>query len=315
MTRTMLIATLTLCSVVLPAAWAEAVLYGADGAQGQLANLYTIDPATGAVVSTVGPIGFAVTGLAVHPTTGVLYGSTANQDPTAPGSLITIDKVTGQGTLVGSYGTPGQTMADLTFTSDGTLYGWLEPFADDLHTIDTVTGLATRVAEFGRDTRGSGLAANADTLFLAGGDGHGPLFGIDRTTGRGGIASFLDWVPQGRIGALSFGPDGRLYGTGLNIFDSSATLLTLDPDAGAVVSAGRRVVTVIGPTVDQLDAIAFDPPNFPSSPAPVPVPTLSELAFVAMAALLAAIALSRMRRRGVRAGDRAGARSPGRSVT
>jgi hypothetical protein len=295
MIRTLLIAALALGSALFPATRAEAVLYGADGAQGQLANLYVIDPATGAIVSTVGPIGFAVTGLAVHPATGVLYGSSGNQDPTAPGSLITIDKLTGLGTLVGSYGTPGQTMADITFTSDGTLYGWLEPSTDDLHTIDTATGLATRVGEFGRSTRGSGLAANADRLFLAG-DGNGPLVGIDRTTGRGVIASFLDWVPQGRIGALSFGPDGRLYGTGLNILNSSATLLTIDPYAGALVSAGRRVVTVIGPTVNQLDAIAFDPPNFPASPAALPVPTLSELAFAAMAALLAAVALFRMRR-------------------
>ena len=96
-------------------------LYGADGAQGTPANLYLLDPETGAVICTVGPIGFAVTGLAVHPITGVLYGSTGNASPTSPRSLITIDKATGAGTVVGSFGIPSHTMPDLTFTSDGTL--------------------------------------------------------------------------------------------------------------------------------------------------------------------------------------------------
>ena len=74
---------------------------------------------TGALICTIGPIGFSVTGLAVHPTTGVLFGSTGNASPIYPGSLITINKTTGAGTLVGSFGIQGKTMTDLTFTSDG----------------------------------------------------------------------------------------------------------------------------------------------------------------------------------------------------
>ena len=80
------------------------VLYGTTAANTTTSNLYILDPATGAVVSTVGPIGFAVTGLAVNPLTGVLYGSTSNNSANSPGSLITINKATGQGTLVGSFG-------------------------------------------------------------------------------------------------------------------------------------------------------------------------------------------------------------------
>ena len=57
-----------------------------------------LDPATGAVVTTVGPVGFSVTGLAVDPADGVMYGSTGFEvDPA--GSLITIDRDTGAGTL------------------------------------------------------------------------------------------------------------------------------------------------------------------------------------------------------------------------
>ena len=59
-------------------------------------------------------------------------------------------------------------------------------------------------------------------------------------------------------------------------------------------------VTEIGPTVDFLDAIAFDPPTFPPNPARA-VPTLSQAAFVVMAVLLTAVALYQMRRRRARA--------------
>ena len=53
------------------------ILYGADGAGGNLSNLYILNPADGSIISTVGPIGFSITGLAIDPTTGVLYGTTS----------------------------------------------------------------------------------------------------------------------------------------------------------------------------------------------------------------------------------------------
>ena len=59
-------------TVVTPPASGE-TLYGADGAQGNPSKLYTLDPASGAALSTVGAIGFAVTGLAIHPATRVMY--------------------------------------------------------------------------------------------------------------------------------------------------------------------------------------------------------------------------------------------------
>jgi len=45
-----------------------ATLYGATRFFGS--NLYILDPATGAVIQNVGPIGFGVTGLAFDPTDG-----------------------------------------------------------------------------------------------------------------------------------------------------------------------------------------------------------------------------------------------------
>src|SRR5204862_4627996 len=116
--------------------------------------------------STVGPIGFAVTGLAVHPATGVLYGATST-GATAPGSLLTISKTTGAGTLVGSFGLGGFPLPDLTFTSDGTLYGWAR-VPNALHRVNLVTGKATRVGNFTLfgNFPGLGLAAAANALVL-----------------------------------------------------------------------------------------------------------------------------------------------------
>lgn len=292
MTRMLVVLVLIFGSVVVGSGWSEAaVLYAADGSAGHLSSLVILDQSTGAVTSVVGPIGFAVTGLAVHPTTGVLYGSTSNLSPVAAGSLIRIDKATGAGTLIGSYGISGSTMPDLTFTSDGTLYGWAQPF-NALHTINLTTGLATRVGNFtfGPNLPGLGLAATADALILAG-SGRDPLFRVDRNTGVAVPFTTLDW-PRAASGvaALAFGPGGALFGmgsTGVQAVDG-AFLLRIDLVTGHVVE--------LGPTIFLGDALAFDPPTFPASPA-APIPTLSELAFAVLASLLTAVAVYRLRRR------------------
>ena len=199
-------------------AFAAEVLYGADGGGGNPSNLYILNPATGAIVSTVGPIGFAVTGLAIHPSTGVLYGSTGRNSATFPHSLITINKTTGAGTLVGSFVIGSlETMADLTFTSDGTLYGWLEPSSDDLYTINTATGAATLVGESGLNTFGSGLAASAaNVLFFAGDGDTFELRTISRTTGLPTTVGTLNGSSDLSISAMAFNAAGTLYAVRLD---------------------------------------------------------------------------------------------------
>ena len=169
---------LVACLCILPTASAVAQaperLLGADGGDGIAGNLVVLDPATGAVTSTVGPVGFPVTGLAVDPADGVIYGSTgAESDP--QGALITINRDTGAGTLIGEVA-GGDPAADLTFLN-GTLFGWIERTPKDLATIDKATGAATIVGDSGlTQTRGSGLAAAPDgTLYYTGSDDNGTL--------------------------------------------------------------------------------------------------------------------------------------------
>src|SRR3954453_18261229 len=149
-----------------PAASAAPVLYGATGV-GTLesgtpppSNLYAINPDTGAA-STVGPIGFAVTGMAVDPTSGTLYGVTAGvQLGGTPRQLITINRSSGAGTVVASIGV--NEIEDIAFNNRGQLYGWNET-GDDLATIDKTAGTVLNIRNSGLGvTFGSAISFDRD---------------------------------------------------------------------------------------------------------------------------------------------------------
>src|SRR3954454_10439196 len=112
-------------------------LYGANGQNGNPAtNLYILDPTTGAPLSTVGPIGFAVSGMSFDPLNGVLYGATAPRG-TSTRQLITINPSTGAGTLVGALGVA---IDELAFAQNGTLSGWSGRVSgSSLYTINLAT--------------------------------------------------------------------------------------------------------------------------------------------------------------------------------
>src|SRR5262245_26038288 len=99
-------------------------LYVADGAGGNAATLYRVDPVTG-FTTVVGPTGFGLTGLSFDPTTGVLYGVTGAQDAAHPRTLVTIDPATGAGTVVAAL-SPSSVIADIDFLSNGQMVGWAE---------------------------------------------------------------------------------------------------------------------------------------------------------------------------------------------
>lgn len=232
-----------------------AVLYGATG--GNLnSDLYTVNTTTG-VTTSIGQIGFAVTGLAVDPITGTLYGSTSLQSPNHPNSIITIDRATGAGTLVGAVGIPGEEVADLTFDAAGTLYGWTEIYGDDLVTINTATGAATIVGNSTLITYGSGLADVNGTLFYSGDGITGALRTVNKSTGLTTVVTTLHGAPPNTdgIAAMAAHPDtGVLFGVALNDSDvvHPAYLVTINTTTGEV--------TTVGALPNDFDAIAFDNP-------------------------------------------------------
>jgi len=272
-----LLAAFTLVATLGLSAHAQAapLLFGADGSGGNPSTLFIIDGATGAVVSTVGPIGFAVTGLAFDPTTGALYGTTAgaSADETL---LLTIDVATGAGTVVGSFGVGPGPMADIAFDPAGNLYGWREPLADDLYRIDKTTGAATLVGDSGLITAQSGLAIDAaGNVYFGGGVGEPQVYGLARIDpATGASIEFIPYSIQIPVGlGLTFDAAGVLYGIHrVGLSQTERELVIIDPATGAL--------TIVGPTVDRLDALAFQP-------AQVPEPAMLVLSLAGAAACLA----------------------------
>jgi len=233
-------------------------LYAADGATGNLANLYTLSPVTGAVTSMIGPIGFAVVGLAFDPLSGTLYGVTGGADPNFPGHLLTIDKTTGTGTIVGDlYSSYTYPVPDITFTSDGTLYGWGRRNSEKLVTIDLTSGLATVVGLSPLESFGAGLAASAsDQLFFAAnGDTNENLYTVDRFSGAETPIALFDGIDYLPINAMAFNYE-TLYGVrsltgggGGPSGTQTVELITIDTTTAAI--------TPVGVSVNNLSAIAF----------------------------------------------------------
>lgn len=227
-------------------------LFASDGAGGNsAARLYALNPATGATVTNVGAIGYSVTGMAVQPGTGQIYGVTGF-DTTGGPSLIRINKSTGVGYLVGSLaGAAADPVADIAFTSNGTLYGWSEN-SDDLVTINLSTGAATVVADSTIGTSGSGLAASAtNVLFFAGDGANGALRTVNGTTGLTTVVATMNGTVGRQMNALAFN-GGTLFGSmGGNVGPGApASLVT--------INTTTAVVTVLGASLTNMDAIVFN---------------------------------------------------------
>src|SRR5438105_3358936 len=90
-------------------------------------NLIRINPDTGALISSVpiadGATALSIADLAVHPTTGVLYGTGGvggfNSRANRSGSVYTINATTGAATFIGDT---RKFFASIAFGPDGTLY-------------------------------------------------------------------------------------------------------------------------------------------------------------------------------------------------
>jgi|GEM_PF-2688487 len=252
---------------------AQEVLYVASGSGGIAGSLYRVDPAT-AVTTLIGPItnasaggAIGLTGLAFNPVNGKLYGITGNKVPPSGGntvqsSLVTINTVTAVATVIGSLGFAN---SDISFRSDGTLYGF-EAGGNtggtrSMTTINLTTGAATKVGTAlpsGSLTFGGGLAFSpSGTLYLSATGLQGSLDTLDPTTGARSPATPMSGAPfqTGVLNAMDFNANGTLFA----INQSSST----NDNYLVMINLVNGVVTQIGPTPSNLptniDAMAFDP--------------------------------------------------------
>jgi hypothetical protein len=170
-----------------------------------------------------------------------MYGSVSPAGVLNPGGLLTVDTVTGVGTLVGDAVTPGG-LSGLAFDSTGALYGSTRVGGGipggNLVLIDPNTGSSVLVGAIqdgaANDVGIADLAfqPGTDVLFaIAANDGPCVLclFTIDTTT----AVATLVGDPGLTNGGLAFDPNGTLY----LATSFSPVLAKLDPNDGSVISS------------------------------------------------------------------------------
>jgi len=256
-----LVCAFTACLLLGGSTFAQ-TLYVASGSNGVNGTLYTMNPATG-VTTPVGPLvdaaglAYGLTGMAFSPTTGVLYGSTANLSPNSPGFLVTINPATAQVTVIGDiFPGAGGSAADISFGPTGTLYGWQSNGQHTLLNINTATGqgAAIGVGEGVGVFGGGGLAVRwTDGAGFCTPDGNtavNPTFrSVNLVTGTTAVIGIYG-IQQAMV-AMDFNNASALYGlVSDNALVTSTTLVTINPATG--------VATVVAPTTaSDLDAMAF----------------------------------------------------------
>lgn len=230
-----------------------AVLYAASGTFGVQGILYTLDPANGAVLTTVGPLhdaagnNYHITGMKYHPMTRIFYGVTG--DPTSPDYLVVVDPTTA---LVTPIGLLGAVLTDIAIDpTTGIMYA-VSGLNQKFYTVDTSTGQAVQTGSTGLGFQnGGGLAA----------DRTGTLFGIDNLfvysyneiSGMGTLIGPTGL--QNLVRAADFNLSNVLYGLeGGGGIDNNHLrwLVTVDPGTGVVTRVGQIAV-------NDLDALAFIP--------------------------------------------------------
>lgn len=217
-------------------------LLGTTGSGSTASVLVELDADSGALLDTIGSVGYVVNGLEYDAVSGRLFATTSNMDPVFPSGLIEIDMATGAGTPIGAA---GMLVNNPTVNSAGELFGWTES-GDDLVSIDPATGIAAVIGESGIGTARHGLAFDGmDNLFLI--NSGGAVFSMDTLTGAalsvtnlGQTAHHGDFDP---VSGLYYGIDAA--GSGIKNL------------VAAQITASSAAVLEFLPTVDNLHTLTF----------------------------------------------------------
>lgn len=233
-------------------------------------NLYQLDPATGAVLSTVvvaaPPGSETYTGLALDPTSGDVYAASCD---ITTSSLFLVDVEAGTSTRIGAISNSPCTIG-IAIDGSGVLYGY-DLVTDMFLTIDKETGAGTEVGSIGFDAnfgQGMGWDPETDTLYMAafnGGTFAAELRVVDRTTGNTALVGVLGQTTPGGTCQLGF--------LAIPIsMDMDIPWLSEEPISGTVAAdgsttsvlsfgAGTDVITQTGTYSGQLTLKTDDPVN------------------------------------------------------
>jgi hypothetical protein len=235
-------------------------------------QLITLNPANGEFLSSASGLNFGnLNDLAKGPD-GFLYSATWDSNSSIPRKLVQLNPLTGQSIplVTLDFGAERADVRGLAFSPSGTLFAlndieMLNSTPDNLYTINIQTGHATLVGNTGVGGLQSLAFSPAGVLYGWDLNGLG-LVQINPVTGvatdvNPSLNGFLD------IQALTFGPDGTLYG-------ARNALYTIDPSTGVTTLVGSGGYSnVYGMAV---------------GPASIPVPEPSSIVLVAIGFTVAA---------------------------
>ena len=199
---------LSLFALLLAPLPALAAFIGAiNGSPGTSASsLVELDPATGSVINTIGSVGYRINGLAIDPSSGIVYATTTDKDPTAPATLLTINLSTGAGTPLPNPSGLGIIQMPV-FLSNGDAFVWTES-TDDMATFDKATGIVTVLGDSGiNSARHSFFRDENDRLLVFNEDNN--LYEMNATTGASTLLLSTPG-PNGHHGKVNFA-NNRFY--------------------------------------------------------------------------------------------------------
>lgn len=219
-------------------------------------KLYNINASNGAA-TLIGDIGYRLVSGIAFDSAGNLYG--IGETHTNPGGgpppvgdlvLLTINRTTGQGTVVGGPLGVNAQFQDISFrNSDGQLYAYA---SGDLYSINKISGAATLVGPTGNPEIGIGLAfSSSDTLYSA---SWNHLQGINPATGAGANLLVLGYPTGGtpNVTGMDYeyvsSPTGVLWAavhTGDDDY-SPAYLATIDVATGLITKIGDSIQGLTG---------------------------------------------------------------------
>lgn len=257
----------------------------ASGAEGIAGSLYTVNLASGSAVFVAplrlnGTLPIGITGLAVHPVTGVFYGITPAGSPNAPTSLVTVDPATGRAQLVGDLRHPG---SDIAFNRAGIMFAWL-PGTSQLGIVNLTNGAITPIGTARGSGAPAGLAIDAQgAAYITPTGAAGTLDTVEIATGTVKTGAQLAGAPfPSGINSLTFTPSGLLLAVNTNDGAPALTrLVTINTASGAV--------STIGTLPDDTDALTFASDSRREEMSPVNVQTLALLVLGAIALVLGLI--------------------------
>lgn len=219
------------------------VLYAAQGAGNPTSDLYTADQATGTLTS-IGPIGFALTALATN-AAGDMYGCTSVQSAVNPRSLISVDPLTGAGTLIGSLGLAGGgSLSDMGFDASGNLWGWYS-IGGRLTSVNLATGAGTLIGTTGSFS-GSLDFDLADVLWHIGGS-DGSTETVNLATGAITIVAAMSVGDVMQAGKFD---SSGVFWASRRVTGSVSRLVTINEHTGVVTDIADF-------SLGQIDALAF----------------------------------------------------------